>query len=230
MQSNLYAVLVMLVAVSLAGCGGMPESEYADFESGPPIEDYPAGPASPPTGSIYADAASGIVLFEDVKARQVGDILTVILSEATDAAKSSDTTLDKSSTSAIENPLLAGKLRDFGDDNTLGFDLSSENAFEGESESNQRNSLQGSITVTVKGILPGGNLWVEGEKWIGINQGNEYIRLQGVVRPVDISANNTLLSTKVADARIAYRGTGADADVNRTGWLTRFFVSPWWPF
>lgn len=229
MRPGLFVCLFAL-ALPIAGCGGMPRSEYAEFERTAPPEYHPEASSKPPTGSIYADAAHNVVLFEDVKARQVGDIVTVLLSEATDAAKSSDTTLDKSSTNAIENPLLAGKLRDFGDDNTLGFDLSSESEFEGASASNQRNSLQGSITVTVKRVLPGGNLWVEGEKWIRINEGNEFIRLQGVVRPVDITANNTLLSTKVADARISYAGTGSTADVNKAGWLTRFFISPWWPF
>ncbi|MCR9104342.1 MAG: flagellar basal body L-ring protein FlgH [Gammaproteobacteria bacterium] len=226
---SLVLLLCMLVA-SLTGCGGMPPSEHDIFEEAEPVDYYPETAALAPTGSIYFDAGPSMVLFEDVKARQVGDILTVVLSESTDAAKSSDTSLDKSSSTAIENPLLAGKLRDFGDDNTLGFDLSSENGFEGESASNQRNSLRGSITVTVDRVLPGGNLYIKGEKWIQINQGNEYIRLQGVVRPVDVSAGNTVLSTKVADARISYGGTGSTADVNRVGWLSRFFISPYWPF
>ena len=223
-------LLVCLFTGMLVGCGGMPPSEHDIFEDAEPEDYYPEKPAAEPTGSIYMDAGPSMVLFEDVKARQVGDILTVVLSESTDAAKSSDTSLDKSSSTAIENPLLAGKLRDFGDDNTLGFDLSSENGFEGESASNQRNSLRGSITVTVARVLPGGNLFIKGEKWIQINQGNEYIRLQGVVRPVDVTAGSTVLSTKVADARISYGGTGATADVNRAGWLSRFFISPFWPF
>ena len=71
---------------------------------------------------------------------------------------------------------------------------------------------------------------MQGEKWIQINQGNEYIRLRGVVRPVDILSDNTILSTQVADARISYSGTGPTADANRMGWLSRFFVSPFWPF
>ena len=157
-------------------------------------------------------------------------VVTVLLVEATDAAKKSDTTLDKSSTTSIPNPVLAGKLRDFGDDNTLGFELESDTAFDGESASNQSNSLEGSITVTVAKVYPGGNLYVQGEKWIQINQGNEYIRLRGIIRPVDISSDNSILSTKIADARMSYSGTGATADVNKAGWLSRFFISPIWPF
>jgi flagellar L-ring protein precursor FlgH len=109
-------------------------------------------------------------------------------------------------------------------------DLSSSHAFDGESASNQSNSLQGSITVTIAKVFPGGNLYIQGEKWIQINQGNEYIRLRGIIRPVDISTTNTIVSTKIADARISYGGTGATADVTKVGWLSRFFISPIWPF
>lgn len=222
--------IVIAAVLALTGaCTTMPQTDPADYTAAP-LENYPAPPPAEPTGAILQHGSPGMVLFEDVKARQVGDILTVLLAESTDAAKSSDTTLGKSSDISIPNPILAGKLRDFGDDNTLEFDVSSDTGFEGESESNQSNSLQGSITVTVVQVLPGGNLFVQGEKWIQINQGSEFIRLQGIVRPVDISANNAVLSTKIADARISYSGTGSTADVNRVGWLSRFFVSPWWPF
>ena len=84
--------------------------------------------------------------------------------------------------------------------------------------------------MTVARVLPNGNFYVQGEKWIQINQGNEYIRLRGIIRPVDITTNNTILSTQVADARISYSGTGATAEVNQVGWLSRFFMSPLWPF
>lgn len=224
-------VLTISVALlHLGGCSNTPENIHPDYASAEPVDYYPEPSSLEPNGAIYHSAGHSLVLFEDLRARQVGDILTVFLAEATDAAKSSDTTVDKNSTTAIPNPLLAGKFRDFGDDNTLGFDLSSENSFGGESASNQSNSLQGSITVTVAKVYPGGNLYVQGEKWIQINQGNEYIRLRGIIRPVDINSDNSILSTKVADARISYGGTGATADANKMGWLSRFFVSPIWPF
>ncbi|MEH6616208.1 MAG: flagellar basal body L-ring protein FlgH [Porticoccus sp.] len=212
----------------LVGCSGMPEESHPDYA---PVE-FTADPVEQtkaPSGSIYM-ASQNVSLFEDTKARQVGDIVTVILSEATDAAKNSDTSLDKSNSTVINNPIWGAGADGIGTDLDLGFDLSSESAFEGDSSSNQSNSLQGSITVTVARVLPGGNLYVQGEKWIHINQGNEYIRLRGIVRPVDISSNNTILSTQVADARISYGGTGATAEVNMVGWLSRFFMSPLWPF
>jgi len=216
--------------VLLTGCSGTPISNYPHYAQTEPME-YPPQPVEMVNGAIY-QASHNLALFEDLKARQIGDIVTVLLSESTNAAKSSDTSLDKSNSTSITNPTLAGQIRTIGSNSNsnLGFDLASESGFEAESSSAQSNSLQGSITVTVAKVLPGGNLFVQGEKWININQGSEFIRMRGVIRPVDISANNTIMSTKVADARISYSGTGATADVNAVGWLSRFFMSGLWPF
>lgn len=222
-------LLVMTSALTLlVGCNVMPKEDHPDYA---PVEfvQEPEDVNAVPTGSIYM-AKRNMSLFEDVKARQVGDIVTVVLAEATDAAKTSDTTLDKSNSNVITNPLISAGADGLGTDLELGFDLSSSNAFAGESASNQSNSLQGSVAVSVVKVFPNGNLYVQGEKWIHINQGNEYIRLRGIVRPEDIGTNNTVLSTKVADARISYGGTGAPAEVNMVGWLSRFFMSPLWPF
>ena len=84
--------------------------------------------------------------------------------------------------------------------------------------------------VTVIEVLPNGYLMVRGEKRIGINQGNEYIKLSGIVRPADIDSTNTVLSTKMADPTIVYVGEGAIADANKIGWLARFFISALFPF
>lgn len=225
--------LSILVAVPalLVGCVLPPEPFHDDFMSEEPPEGYYPEPESlVPTGAIYQDQGHNLALFEDFRARRVGDILTVLLAESTDAAKSSDTTLDKTNSTLIANPVLFGQPRSWGDDNNLAFELSSDSAFDGGSASNQSNKLQGSVTVTIAKVYPGGNFYVKGEKWLELNQGKEYIRLQGIVRPVDISANNTILSTKVADARISYSGTGATADANKVGWLSRFFLTPFWPF
>ena len=221
--------LIALTALALlAGCSGIPKEDHPDYA---PVElaVVPEMENAVPTGSIY-QSSRNMSLFEDVKARQVGDIVTVVLAEATDAAKTSDTTLDKTNSNVITNPIFGAGADGVGTDLDLGFDLSSSSAFEGDSASNQSNSLQGSIAVTVARVLPGGNLYVQGEKWIHINQGDEYIRLKGIIRPEDIASNNTILSTKVADARISYGGTGAPAEVNMVGWLSRFFMSPLWPF
>jgi len=228
MKSLLNFSLCLLAASILGACNSLPPENYAD--AAPPVlVQYPPQQAMAPTGGIY-NSFQNVSLFEDLKPRQVGDIVTVVLAEATTGTKSADTSLDKKNSNVITDPVLAGKTRVIGSDSSLAFDLSSNNSFTGESSSNQRNSLQGSVTVTVIQVLPGGNLVVRGEKWIHINQGNEFVRLEGIIRPVDISTSNTILSTKVAEARISYGGTGATAEVNSVGWLSRFFMSPLWPF
>jgi flagellar L-ring protein precursor FlgH len=107
---------------------------------------------------------------------------------------------------------------------------SSTTAFAGEGTSDMSNSLSGSITVSVHEVLPNGVLLVRGEKWLTLNQGDEYIRLSGLVRPQDIGADNTLSSNKLADARIAYSGTGSVTDTNVMGWVSKFFISALMPF
>ncbi|MBL4782135.1 MAG: flagellar basal body L-ring protein FlgH [Porticoccaceae bacterium] len=214
--------ICVLTAVSLlSACAVIPEHSEPGYESVAPIA--MVKPVQN-TGSLY-QAGYDMVLFEDQRASRVGDIIQVLLVEQMDAAKTTKTEIDKDSKSSLSAPTLFGELLD---DLGLGIDSSSE--FEGEGKSNQSNHLSGSIAVTVAHVLPNGNLMVQGEKWIQINQGGEYIRIKGIVRPSDVSSNNTVLSTHVADARISYGGKGSLDEANVTGWVVRFFMSPLWPF
>jgi len=194
---------------------------------------------APGTGAIY-QAGYDMRLYEDRKARRVGDILTIQLVEKIDASKSASTTATKETSATIANPTVLGSTPQFNTpgflplasnkNNTLATSLDSANDFSGEGESKQSNTLSGSISVTVVEVLPNGNLVVRGEKIISINQGDEFVRIMGVVRPEDVGADNTVVSTQVADAHISYGGTGVVADANKMGWLARFFVSAIWPF
>ena len=112
----------------------------------------------------------------------------------------------------------------------LSAQVHNETEFDGEGDSRQSNRLEGDITVTVAQRLANGNLLVRGQKWIQINQGKEYVRIQGIVRPIDIDSDNSISSLKVADAMIAYGGKGALNDANQPGLLSRFFNLPWLPF
>ena len=149
---------------------------------------------------------------------------------ATDAAKKAGTSTVKDTNVDIANPTLLGRAVTAGGVPLLRNSLSSTQDFQGEGDSSQSNKLEGSITVSVAQVLPGGNLLVQGEKWIRINQGDEYVRLRGIVRPVDIRPDNTVLSTQVGNAEISYGGTGQVANANTMGWLARFFISALWPF
>lgn len=108
--------------------------------------------------------------------------------------------------------------------------LASTKEFTGQGAADQSNSLTGNISVTVIDVLPNGNLSVRGEKRVTLNQGDEFIRLSGIVRPVDINSSNIITSDKVADVTIMYVGEGAMADASKMGWLTRIFQSAWFPF
>jgi len=196
-----------------------------EFSPATPVEYLPVAQDN---GSIYL-AGHSKTWFEDITARQVGDLLTVILDEQTDASKQASTGITKDNSTSISAPKILGKDITLGG-NPLATSLESTNNFAGKADSSQSNKLHGSITVTVSQVLPNGNLVVQGEKWIAINQGDEYVRLRGIVRPVDITPNNTVLSTQVGNAQIAYRGKGAPAEANSMGWLARFFNTPIWPF
>ena len=219
--------LMALVAISLSACSAMMRER--------PIPNDPAyAPVSPSsmnmgemvTGSIF-QSSRNFSFYGDQVALNVGDILTVLLDENTSASKSADTTYEKDDEVVLNEATILGN-----NIATRGLSLltnpSMERAFDGAAQSDQSNSLQGSISVTVSDVLPNGILRIQGEKWLKLNQGDEYIRITGLVRPQDIGTDNTVLSSKVADARIAYGGTGAFDDVNKQGWLTRFFNSDWW--
>ena len=189
-------------------------------------------PPVPPVrdGGIFRDQTA-VHLFQDEKARRVGDIITVVLSERTQATKSANTEITKDNSLTLPNPTLFGRPLSLGMRGTnLEMGQTGNREFSAESDSAQNNSLEGVISVTVSEVLPNGNLVVQGEKWINLNQGDEYIRLTGIVRPQDISGNNDIESGKIANARIGYSGTGALAESNVQGWFARFFSSPLWPF
>jgi len=186
----------------------------------------------------YKSAASGTVfnpagsfdLFMDLRARAVGDILTIALVEKTNAQKEQSTSTAKKSKTDTGTPIIAGGPVTWNGKQILNNSITGDRAFDGKADSSQSNSLIGNITVSVAERLPNGNLLVRGEKLININQGEEYIRLQGIIRPVDIGPDNAVASTKVADAKISYSARGALADSNKQGWLSRFFNSPIFPF
>ncbi len=180
-------------------------------------------------GSIFQSGRS-VRLFEDSKAFRVGDLLSITLSESTNASKSAATNTAKDDDVTIGAGTLFGISPTHNGETFLNSGLSAERAFAGSGDTAQSNSLRGEISVMVTDILPNGNLVVRGEKIIGLNQGSEFIRIAGIVRPQDVSANNVVVSGKLANARIFYGGGGVIAEANTKGWLSRFFDSPVFPF
>jgi flagellar L-ring protein precursor FlgH len=188
----------------------------------------PPQPLLPPasSGTIY-QPARGLSLFEDVKARRVGDTLTIRLAEKTQASKSASSDASKESSVDTGVPIIGGKGITRNGKDILNSEWETEQDFAGKGSSSQSNSLSGNITVTVAEVHSNGNLLVRGEKWLTLNQGEEFVQISGIVRPVDIASDNSVDSYKVADARITYSGQGTLADANRPGLLTRFFIKLW---
>ncbi len=233
--NNSLIIMVLSALLLISGCQTQPTRDpaYAAVRpSLPPVE-----PVS--NGSIYKPGFD-VRLFEDIKARRVGDILTVVLNEATNAEKSAETDVTKANDSTITNPTIFGTTPEFSlpkfmplqatQDLNLAASLSSDHSLSGSGEAKQSNLFTGNITVSIVEVLPNGNLIVRGEKRVTLNNGAEYIQLSGIVRQSDITGTNTIQSTQIADATIIYTGDGAIAESNKQGWLARFFASPFMPY
>ncbi len=181
-------------------------------------------------GSLFSTNHE-ISLFENQIARRVGDVLTIHLVESTTASKKSSTNTAKATNASLGAGTTAlGAPITVNGNNVLSAGIKDSSDFAGSGSSAQSNSLAGDITVTIAKRYSNGNLLVRGQKWITINQGREFVTIQGFVRQSDIQSDNTVESTRVADATIAYGGKGTLADANAKGWLGRFFDSPLTPF
>ncbi len=183
----------------------------------------PVAPKVIVDGAIYHDGFS-TPLWEDQRARRIGDLLTVVLQESTSSSKTAKTDINKNSSIDLPSPSILGASK------KLATSIDSQRAFKGDAQANQSNRLEGLITVTVSDVLPNGTLVIRGEKRITLTRGEEFIRITGLVRPADINPDNSVRSSKIGDAKITYSGTGEFAESNHVGWLTRLFNSPLWPF
>lgn len=220
-------IIIGLNLTLLAGCAEMrPQMRDQAYA---PVAPADLRPPVQNTGAIYQPGYD-MRLFEDNKAARVGDILTIKLQEVTQAKKADDMNATKNNSMSVSAPSIMGFALSALTGNDAKTELASKRTFNGQGKANQSNSLEGNISVTVAEVLPNGNLRVRGEKQVTLSQGDEYVRLSGIVRPVDIAPDNTISSDKVADATIMYIGDGAVADAGKAGWLSRALLSPWFPF
>ena len=226
MKRSLFVALLVVLAT---GCASVKQAQVLpDDPEFAPILPEMEEESIVPTGSLFkVNYVNNI--YSDSKAHRVGDIISVILSESTQAQKNAKTELKKDNSATLD-PItgLGGTAVTFKND-AIQFGLNQSSDFKGDSKTNQGNSLSGNISVHVLKVLPNGNLMIRGEKWMTLNNGDEYIRLTGIIRSKDITSSNTVLSSKVANARIQYAGTGSFAEVQEQGWLSKFFSSSWWP-
>jgi flagellar L-ring protein FlgH len=220
---------ILIFVMGLSGCMSNDKPVAGDPFYAPTISASQAMPQRT-SGSLYQDSY-GLTLFGDRKAHFVGDVITVTLSEKTVSTKSSKVDVSKDNSTNFNsgadtllgsNPTFKGL--------SLATNIAQKRKFAGDAGADQSNSLQGNITVTVAEILPNGNLVVRGEKWMTLNSGDEFIRISGIVRPDDVAPDNTVVSTRLANAKISYSGKGTLADSQSMGWLSRFFNGDLWPF
>lgn len=217
--------LAAVVLALVAGCASVYPTPPTGVHQPMSVRPEARGQMPQASGAIFQAAATR-PLFEDRRARHVGDLITINLVERNTARKAANTSAVRGSavtggiTAASRVPLsgLAG----------MNIEAGVDSEFEGDGASGANNLFNGTITVTVIDVYPNGNLLVSGEKQMAINQGNEFIRFSGVINPTTVTTANTVQSTQVADARIEYKGSGVIDESNTMGWLQRFFtiVSP----
>ncbi len=214
-------IMSILVLLILTGCLDMNTRPEVKVEE-PKIN----WPKPQMNGSIFQPGRNMLV-FENRTAKHVGDILTVILQEKTKASKTASTSVEKDTSHNISATSIFGKTQ-LGDG--LVTTVGGSKSFEGDGSSDQSNNLTGEVSCMVVNVLPNGNLMVSGKKKITLNRGDEYVTISGIVRPDDIDGDNKVISTRIANVEIAYTGRGEIAESNMMGWLSRFFLSPLWPF
>jgi flagellar L-ring protein precursor FlgH len=218
-MATLRRLAALAAAALLAACASAPPTSVQQPMSVRPLP-QPEILAAP--GSIF-QAGHGRGLFDDRRARHVGDTLTINIVERNTASTQSSSKSERAASAGasvgtitrLPGSSLVG----------LGLDASSNNSFDGSGESAANNVFTGTITVTVVEVLANGNLMVSGEKQVAINQGNEFIRFSGVVNPATVTTANTVNSSQVADARIEYKGSGYLNESQQMGWLARFFLN-----
>jgi flagellar L-ring protein precursor FlgH len=207
-------------ALGVMACLSAAKAPPADFSPSHPVSVLVA----PATGAIYQATTGYAPLTSGTRASSVGDILTVILIERTQAVKSATQGTDRSGSFGVSPPV-SGPFAFFaGSDLNMG----GAQSFKGTGQAAQSNALTGEISVTIVAAYSNGTMLVRGEKTVTLNRGDEFVRISGLVRTTDIGFDNRVLSTRVADARITFTGKGEVARASRQGWLQRFFsiVSP----
>lgn len=222
MLKNLSKILLSgcLGMLMLSGCAMVPPTNVHQPMSARP---QPMPEKASANGGIYKAETAKLTLFEDRRARFVGDTLNILIEEKTNATKKSSSSASRTGSASASVPTIFGLPGKTFQGTAL--DGSSSNTFAGKGDSGSNNLFTGNIAVTVIEVLANGNLLVSGEKQVAIDQGTEYIRFSGIVNPTTINGSNAVSSTKVADARIEYKGTGYIDEAQTMGWLARFFLT-----
>ena len=207
--------IVLAFLIALAGCAQYnADSVSSEFEPMYP-QDMPLVERDNRSGTIF-NAANGNLFSMESKAQMVGDIITIEFAESFQATKSQNAATSKTSDSSISLPTLMARA-----ELSAKLSAAAENSFSGSGSSAQSNSLTGQVSVHVVRVFQNGNLEILGQKKLTLNNGDEYIRVQGIVRPQDINAENVVSSDRIANANIQYIGAGDIAASGKKGWYSK---------
>ncbi|MGE4242422.1 flagellar basal body L-ring protein FlgH [Ramlibacter sp.] len=222
---RIHSLALLALATLYSGCATLTVAPVAMHSASPQAGAaavLPAAAPAPTTGAIF-NAGGYRPLFEDTRARHVGDVLTIQIEETLSASQQSTTKLDRSGTLSAGVTALPYASKSF-----LGrLNASANSALAGSADgtTGSSNSFTGVIAVRVQQVLPNGNLLVAGDKEIGVNQNVDALRFSGIVDPATIRAGNVVSSMQVAEARMEQRGRGDVGRLQGLGWLARFFLS-----
>lgn len=218
-----------LMLILLAGCAGAGKETKS-----PPVYVPKEEPRT--EGSLWAGENSRSSLFMDTRAKGVGDIVTIRVSENSKGSKSAATNTSNKSATSTGVASFFGAPLDFGLDKMYGssgfspnMSADSSSSFKGDGKTSRSSLLEADITAKVVNVLSSGNLEIEGKRVIVVNNEEQIMVLRGIIRPEDISSSNVILSTYIADARIEYTGDGVLGEKQRPGWFTRI-LNRVWPF
>lgn len=243
MKQRMRMGIVILMAVGISACAGGKAVKQTGTKApgvravqGETMKARPADEYQAPREASLFRESSYDGFFQDLRAHKVGDLVTVNIVETSKASKKADTKTERTSSIDAGIDSLLGyesKMKSWGVpkafDNTAMFKASMGNKFDGSGSTSRDESMTASITARVVEVLPNGNLFIEGTRKIRVNNETQNITLSGIIRPSDISPDNTVLSSYIADARIDYTGSGPVSDKQRPGWLARI-VDFVWPF
>ncbi|MBU2548530.1 MAG: flagellar basal body L-ring protein FlgH [Proteobacteria bacterium] len=230
---------ILLLSLALTACAGIQASQptpaanqEAALKTPPPVA-LRNPPRARTEGSIFS-SQSKPNFFTDLRATEVGDIITINVVESSKASKEASTTLSRNnSVTGSINGLLGYETEI--PTNRAGYDLSTglgasyKSGFKGAGKTSRNESMTAQISARVLQVLPNGNLLIRGSREIEVNYEKQYIIIQGVIRPEDVEPDNTILSSYIADARIEYTGKGDVSGKQRPGWLSRL-IEYIWPF
>jgi flagellar L-ring protein precursor FlgH len=217
-RSLLMGVTPFLLVSCMGSNSSISAQEFAPVTAAPRPEPAAAN------GAIFQVTSGYSALTSGTRASQKGDIITILLVEKTRASKSNSASKDRNGGFSLTPPT-SGLFSLFSPSDVA---TGGSQNFSGTGSADQSNSLQGQISVTVAESYANGTMLVRGQKLTSLNRGDEHTQFSGLIRAIDVSPDNTIPSTKVADARIVYGGTGEIASASKQGWLQKFFsfISP----